>query len=125
MQRSGNPAAALRRGVFDEGEFRGFTDFLIDPEPGAHPSPQAFLVHQQPGWVLRAHYHRQEQFQVALRGGGMMGRHALNALSVHYTTRESGYGPLSAGPDGLELVAVGGPKPEGGDGEPGPVDWPE
>jgi mannose-6-phosphate isomerase-like protein (cupin superfamily) len=32
---------------------------------------------------------------------------------------------FAAGPDGLEVVAVGGPKPEGGDGEPGPVTWPE
>ena len=31
---------------------------------------------------------------------------------------------FAAGPDGLEIVAVGGPKPEGGDGEPGPADWP-
>ena len=32
---------------------------------------------------------------------------------------------VAAGPDGLEIVAVGGPKPEGGDGEPGPVEWPD
>ena len=32
---------------------------------------------------------------------------------------------FSAGPDGLELVAVGGPKPEGGDGEQAEVSWPE
>jgi mannose-6-phosphate isomerase-like protein (cupin superfamily) len=32
---------------------------------------------------------------------------------------------FAAGPDGLELIAVGGPKPEGGDGEPVPVEWPE
>jgi quercetin dioxygenase-like cupin family protein len=31
---------------------------------------------------------------------------------------------FAAGPDGLEVVAVGGPKPEGGDGEPGEVSWP-
>ena len=31
---------------------------------------------------------------------------------------------FAAGPDGLEVIAVGGPKPEGGDGEPQPVDWP-
>jgi mannose-6-phosphate isomerase-like protein (cupin superfamily) len=31
---------------------------------------------------------------------------------------------FSAGSDGMEIVAVGGPKPEGGDGEPGPVTWP-
>jgi hypothetical protein len=35
-------------------------------------------------------------------------------------------GPLddAEGPEGLEIVAVGGPKPEGGDGETAPVDWP-
>ena len=32
---------------------------------------------------------------------------------------------FAAGPDGLEIVAVGGPKPEGGDGEAVPVTWPD
>jgi quercetin dioxygenase-like cupin family protein len=32
---------------------------------------------------------------------------------------------FAAGPDGLELVAVGDPKPEGGDGEAAPVTWPD
>jgi len=31
---------------------------------------------------------------------------------------------FEAGPDGLDLIAVGGPKPEGGDGVPGDVTWP-
>ena len=31
---------------------------------------------------------------------------------------------FAAGSDGLEIVAVGGPKPEGGDGQPGEVSWP-
>ena len=31
---------------------------------------------------------------------------------------------FAAGPEGLEIVAVGGPKPEGGDGEAAPVSWP-
>ena len=29
-----------------------------------------------------------------------------------------------AGPEGLEIVAVGGPKPEGGDGEQTEISWP-
>ncbi len=29
-----------------------------------------------------------------------------------------------SGPDGLDLIAVGGPKPEEGDGRPGPAEWP-
>jgi hypothetical protein len=32
---------------------------------------------------------------------------------------------FEAGPDGLEVIAVGGPKPEGGDGEIAEVTWPE
>jgi quercetin dioxygenase-like cupin family protein len=32
---------------------------------------------------------------------------------------------FEAGPDGLEVIAVGGPKPEGGDGEPSEAPWPE
>ncbi|MEA2267778.1 MAG: hypothetical protein QOD55_1774 [Solirubrobacteraceae bacterium] len=32
---------------------------------------------------------------------------------------------FAAGPDGLEVIAVGGPKPEGGDGEMGPAAWPD
>jgi quercetin dioxygenase-like cupin family protein len=32
---------------------------------------------------------------------------------------------FAAGPDGLEIIAIGGPKPEGGDGEQAPVDWPD
>jgi quercetin dioxygenase-like cupin family protein len=31
---------------------------------------------------------------------------------------------FAAGADGLELIAVGGPKPEGGDGEIAPAEWP-
>jgi quercetin dioxygenase-like cupin family protein len=31
---------------------------------------------------------------------------------------------FEAGPDGLELIAVGGPRPEGGDGMPSETPWP-
>jgi mannose-6-phosphate isomerase-like protein (cupin superfamily) len=32
---------------------------------------------------------------------------------------------FEAGPDGLDMIAVGGPKPEGGDGVPGTASWPD
>jgi mannose-6-phosphate isomerase-like protein (cupin superfamily) len=32
---------------------------------------------------------------------------------------------FAAGPQGLEIIAVGGPKPEGGDGVPADDPWPE
>jgi quercetin dioxygenase-like cupin family protein len=31
---------------------------------------------------------------------------------------------FAAGPDGMEVLAIGGPKPEGGDGETASADWP-
>jgi quercetin dioxygenase-like cupin family protein len=31
---------------------------------------------------------------------------------------------FEAGPDGMDVIAVGGPKPEGGDGEMASADWP-
>ena len=32
---------------------------------------------------------------------------------------------FEAGPEGLEMIAVGGPKPEGGDGQPSDAPWPD
>jgi quercetin dioxygenase-like cupin family protein len=32
---------------------------------------------------------------------------------------------FEAGPEGMEVIAIGGPKPEGGDGETAPADWPD
>ena len=32
---------------------------------------------------------------------------------------------FAAGPDGLEVIAIGGPKPEGGDGERADISWPD
>jgi mannose-6-phosphate isomerase-like protein (cupin superfamily) len=32
---------------------------------------------------------------------------------------------FAAGPDGMDLIAVGGPKPEGGDGVSGDAAWPD
>jgi quercetin dioxygenase-like cupin family protein len=32
---------------------------------------------------------------------------------------------FETGPDGLEMIAIGGPKPEGGDGQPSEVPWPD
>ena len=32
---------------------------------------------------------------------------------------------FEAGPDGMEVIAIGGPRPEGGDGETVSADWPD
>ena len=47
-------------------------------------SPTVFLVEQPPNVSLRTHFHRQNQFQLFVRGDGTIGRHRLQALMVHY-----------------------------------------
>lgn len=106
MERIGTVEHKTRTRIFDEGEFRGHTEYLIESEPTGRPAPQAFLVHQRPEWVLPPHYHLEEQFQVVTRGGGKLGSHDVGEISIHYTSREAGYGPLIAGPDGLEYLTL-------------------
>lgn len=106
MERIGHVLKKTRTRTFDEGKFRGHTDYLIESAPGARPAPQAFLVHQSPGWVLPPHFHLEEQFQVVTGGAGTLGKHAVSPITVHYTSRETGYGPLVAGAEGLDYLSL-------------------
>jgi hypothetical protein len=72
------------------------------PEPdGATLFPMAFLVEKEPGAVVKPHFHRADQYQVVVSGGGRMGRHALDGVEVHYTDAYSAYGPIVAADDGI------------------------
>lgn len=64
-------------------------------------SPQAFLVEQDPDTVILPHFHERDQFQVVVEGGGSLGRHEVKPVSVHYAAKHTGYGPITAGPQGL------------------------
>jgi hypothetical protein len=97
-----------RRRVFDAatGRFRGHTDFLFESEEGDVLGPQAFLVHQAPGWTLAPHFHLQHQVQVVVGGAGHLGKHPVGPGSVHYASPQAPYGPLVAGPDGLDYFTL-------------------
>lgn len=69
-------------------------------------SPTVYLVEQGPHISLRTHFHRNNQFQLFVRGDGVIGKHALSALTVHYAGAYSGYGPLVAGPGGLAYFTL-------------------
>ncbi len=76
-----------------------------------------------------AHSHReQEEAYVVIRGSGRMlldGEvQELREWDVVRVSPEV-VRAFEAGPDGLEIIAVGGPKPEEGDGVPGPAAWPD
>lgn len=90
----------------DHKYFRGSIDFLFEGDRDGDRVPQAFLVHQEPGSVLTAHYHLEDQFQVFVGGAGKIGAHDISPVSVHFASRESGYGPLVAGPSGLDYFSL-------------------
>ena len=76
-----------------------------------------------------AHRHReQEEVYVVVAGSGRM---LLDGETVELqrwdTVRVAPevVRAFAAGPDGLEVIAVGGPKPEGGDGETASAEWPD
>ena len=86
--------------------FQGYlTDFII---AGANDSPkaQAYLVDQHPNWVTPSHFHLEHQFQVVTAGSGSIGRHPVKRLAVHYASPETGYGPITAGPDGVAYLTL-------------------
>jgi mannose-6-phosphate isomerase-like protein (cupin superfamily) len=76
-----------------------------------------------------AHRHReQEEVYVVVAGSG---RVLLDGEPVELqrwdTVRVSPevVRAFESGPDGLEVIAIGGPKPEGGDGEIASAEWPD
>ena len=90
----------------DKATFRGCVTDLIIPAPGDQHRPQAFLVEQEPNWVLPVHFHLRHQFQVVTAGTGVLGRRPVEPLCIHYASPESGYGPLTAGPEGLSYLTL-------------------
>jgi mannose-6-phosphate isomerase-like protein (cupin superfamily) len=75
------------------------------------------------------HRHReQEEAYVVVSGSGrvLLGDevHDIKRWDVVRVAPETARA-FEAGPDGLEYIAIGGPKPEGGDGERAEVTWPD
>jgi quercetin dioxygenase-like cupin family protein len=76
-----------------------------------------------------AHSHReQEEAYVVVSGSGnvlldgeVKGLRQWDVLRVAPAVVRS----FEAGPEGLELIAIGGPRPGDGDGEMGSADWPD
>ena len=83
----------------------GFTDETWEPE-GAATYPMAFLVEQHANAVTRPHFHRADQFQVFVAGGGMFNGQAVQPVTIHFAGAYSGYGPIVAGPEGLHYFTL-------------------
>ena len=85
--------------VFHKGEWMDSGD---DPTL----SPTVALIEQPAGFEFMPHFHRQNQFQVFVGGSGSIGRHALAPVVVHYVGAYTGYGPLVAGPEGIQYFTL-------------------
>ena len=70
------------------------------------PIPNAYLVCQEPGAVLHPHFHQADQFQVFVAGTGRIGTHEVAAITVHFAAAHSPYGPVVAGPEGLQYLTL-------------------
>ena len=79
---------------------------LIESETGALPSPHAYLIEQSPDSFALAHFHHNAEFQIIVAGDGMFGRRPVKPWMVHYAGQQTGYGPLSAGPNGLSYLTL-------------------
>jgi hypothetical protein len=68
--------------------------------------PQGFLVHQPPGATTPAHFHEPNQFQVFVGGKGRIGAFPAVPLTVQYANGHTPYGPIVAGPEGVEYFTL-------------------
>lgn len=73
---------------------------------GGRDQPQGFYVEQAPGSTVPPHFHEVDQFQVVARGAGILGRHPIGPVAVHYTNAFTGYGPIHAGDGGLDYFTL-------------------
>ncbi len=83
----------------------GKTDWL-DSGRGASLSPNVFLVELPPDSVLDVHFHRENQFQLFVKGEGRIGPHPIRPITVHYAGAFTGYGPVAAGPEGVSYFTI-------------------
>ena len=69
-------------------------------------SPTVSLIEQPPGAILVPHFHRQNQFQLFVDGGGVIGTSDLKPMTIHYAGAYTGYGPLVAGSTGIKYFTI-------------------
>ncbi len=99
-------AATRHRGRLFNGCEYFRSDFFGSARISGRERPQGFYVEQAPGSTVPPHFHEVDQFQVVVRGRGVLGRHAISPVSVHYTNAYTGYGPIHADPGGLDYFTL-------------------
>jgi hypothetical protein len=70
--------------------------------------PQAFLTQRPPNNVIEPHFHEMPQYQIMFEGGGRIGKHPVQPITLHYTDAYTPYGPIVAGDHGLGFYTLRG-----------------
>ncbi len=83
------------------------TNFLTYPEgTDVTEEPMGFLVEGNHERVIKPHFHHNDQFQVVMSGGGVLGKHPLSVHAVHFSRAYTPYGPINFGADGLSFLTL-------------------
>jgi hypothetical protein len=91
------------------GEQHYRTDFLgRKGDPRVKGKPQAYMLDMHAAEVLPPHFHVIDQFQVFYLGSGTIGRNSdvVHPVGIHYADHHTGYGPITAGPDGFSYFTL-------------------
>jgi rubredoxin len=80
--------------------------FMSPPAPDVAQDPHAFLVESTKEDHFATHFHRVDEFQVVVGGGGKMGRHTLVPGLVHFARADTPYGPISVADEGLQFLTL-------------------
>lgn len=81
------------------------TDF-IGRRAETSDHPLAFLVNGPPAYVIPAHFHEIDQYQIFVGGSATLGKHAVAPGSVHYADAYTPYGPIVATEDGFNYLTL-------------------
>lgn len=92
------PPPSARGATLDHGT----GDFVVP----AADSPQSFRIEQEAGIVVQPHFHFVNQFQVVVAGSASIGRNDATPITVHYAGAHTGYGPVTAGPQGVTYFTL-------------------
>jgi hypothetical protein len=68
--------------------------------------PTCFLVEQAPNSIVEPHFHQADQFQVFVAGEGLLGKHKIAPVVVHYVNAFTPYGPIKSLGDGIHYFTL-------------------
>lgn len=97
---------ANRLSIVSDGNVAVHTSSLLQPDPARRLTPNGFLVDQPAGAVIRTHFHTVSQWQVFVGGSGTLGRRPVQGFVAQYVAAHTGYGPITAGAQGLWYMTL-------------------